>query len=90
MKTIIKQSIVAMAVVALSSMTGLAQQSEDAKPAASEKSGQDQSDKEEGFTSLFDGSTLDGWEQKNGTATYEILDGTICGRTAKGLSLIHI
>ena len=84
MKTIIKQSIVAMAIVALSSMTGLAQQSEDAKPAASEKSGQDQSDKEEGFTSLFDGSTLDGWEQKNGTATYEILDGTICGRTAKG------
>jgi len=33
---------------------------------------------------LFDGSTIDGWERKNGTATYEVLDGTICGRTVVG------
>ena len=39
---------------------------------------------EEGFTSLFNGSSLDGWEQKNGTATFALLDGTICGRTAAG------
>lgn len=42
------------------------------------------SDVEEGFTRLFDGSTLEGWEQKNGRATYEVVDGTICGRTAAG------
>lgn len=36
------------------------------------------------FTSLFDGKTLTGWTQKNGTATYEVKDGTILGTTAKG------
>jgi hypothetical protein len=34
--------------------------------------------------SLFDGKTLDGWEQKNGTATYEVKDGAILGSTAEG------
>jgi hypothetical protein len=38
----------------------------------------------EGFTALFDGKSLDGWEQKNGTATYEVVDGTILGKTATG------
>jgi hypothetical protein len=39
---------------------------------------------EEEFVSLFNGKTLDGWEQKNGTATYEVVDNTILGRTAVG------
>lgn len=33
---------------------------------------------------LFDGSTLDGWEQKNGTATYRVEGGAIVGRTTEG------
>ena len=33
---------------------------------------------------LFDGSTLDGWTQKNGTARYEVVDGTIVGHTSDG------
>ena len=36
------------------------------------------------WISLFDGKSLDGWEQKNGTATYEIVDGTIVGTTSEG------
>lgn len=36
----------------------------------------------EGFTSLFDGNTLDGWQQKNGKAQYIVKDGTIVGTTA--------
>lgn len=43
-----------------------------------------QDDPPAGFTSLFDGQNLDGWQQKNGTATYEISDGTILGTTATG------
>jgi hypothetical protein len=43
---------------------------------------------DDGFTVLFDGETLDGWEQKNGFATYKVeqVDGApaIVGRTAKG------
>ena len=39
---------------------------------------------EDAWTSMFDGKTLKGWEQKNGTATYEVVDGTIKGTTAKG------
>jgi CubicO group peptidase (beta-lactamase class C family) len=37
-----------------------------------------------GWTALFDGETLDGWVQKNGTATYRVVAGTIVGRTAQG------
>ena len=33
---------------------------------------------------LFDGETLEGWTQKNGQATYEVVDGTIVGTTAEG------
>jgi hypothetical protein len=33
---------------------------------------------------LFDGTTLTGWIQKNGTATYRVEEGTIVGRTNEG------
>ena len=36
------------------------------------------------WVSLFDGKSLDGWTQKNGTATYSVESGTIVGRTAVG------
>jgi len=36
------------------------------------------------WVSLFDGKTLDGWEQKNGHATYRVEDGAIVGTTAEG------
>lgn len=39
---------------------------------------------EDGWVSLFDGKTLTGWTQRNGTASYKVEDGTIVGRTAKG------
>jgi len=39
---------------------------------------------DDGFVSLFDGKTLDGWIQKNGTATYRVENGTIVGKTAEG------
>lgn len=39
---------------------------------------------EEGWVSLFDGKTLDGWVQRNGTATYRVEDGTIVGKTSEG------
>ncbi len=41
-------------------------------------------DVEKDFMSLFNGKSLAGWEQKNGTATYEVVDGTILGTTAEG------
>jgi len=37
-----------------------------------------------GWVSLFDGKTLAGWEQLNGKAKYEVVDGTIVGHTAQG------
>ncbi|WP_165440745.1 3-keto-disaccharide hydrolase [Rubripirellula amarantea] len=33
---------------------------------------------------LFNGRDLDGWEQVNGTATYEVVDGAIVGTTVAG------
>lgn len=36
------------------------------------------------WVKLFDGETLDGWTQKNGKATYMVMDGTIVGTTAEG------
>jgi hypothetical protein len=36
------------------------------------------------WKSLFDGKTLDGWIQKNGTATYRVEDSAIVGQTTKG------
>lgn len=40
--------------------------------------------KQIGWVSLFDGETLDGWVQINGTARYEVKDGAIVGHTAEG------
>jgi hypothetical protein len=37
-----------------------------------------------GWVKLFDGETLSGWEQKNGTATYVVEDGVILGKTSEG------
>jgi len=39
---------------------------------------------DEGWVSLFDGKTLDGWHQLNGTAKYEVVDDAIKGTTAEG------
>lgn len=39
---------------------------------------------EAGWTDLFNGKDLDGWTQRNGTATYTVADGAIVGRTAEG------
>ncbi|MEZ6119468.1 MAG: DUF1080 domain-containing protein [Pirellulaceae bacterium] len=36
------------------------------------------------WVSLFDGKSLDGWIQKNGTAKYDVVDGTIHGTTNEG------
>ena len=36
------------------------------------------------WSPLFDGKTLDGWRQRNGTATYRVENGTIVGRTEEG------
>ena len=41
-------------------------------------------DHHEGWVSMFNGKTLAGWTQKNGYATYEVVDGAIKGTTAKG------
>ncbi|MBN1588037.1 MAG: DUF1080 domain-containing protein [Pirellulales bacterium] len=39
---------------------------------------------EEGFVSLFDGRSLDGWRKEGGGATYSVEDGTIVGRVGPG------
>ena len=39
---------------------------------------------DEGWVSLFDGKTLNGWVQKNGTAIYRVQNGTVLGRTNEG------
>ncbi|HEX2479300.1 MAG TPA: DUF1080 domain-containing protein [Geminicoccaceae bacterium] len=38
----------------------------------------------DGWVSLFDGKTLSGWVQRNGTASYWVTDGAIVGRTREG------
>ncbi len=38
----------------------------------------------EGWVQLFNGKDLDGWEQRNGTATYKVEDGTVVGTTSEG------
>jgi hypothetical protein len=37
-----------------------------------------------GFVDLFNGKNLDGWSQRNGTATYRIENGAIVGKTSEG------
>jgi hypothetical protein len=39
---------------------------------------------DEGWVSLFDGNTLDGWTLRGGSATFKVEDGTIVGTTASG------
>lgn len=39
---------------------------------------------EDGFVPLFDGKTLDGWEQHSGKAEYRVEDGAIVGKTVAG------
>lgn len=36
------------------------------------------------WVALFDGATLTGWEQLNGTAAYSVANGAVVGRTAEG------
>ena len=36
------------------------------------------------WITLFDGRTLDGWVQRNGTASYRVADNAIVGRTSEG------
>jgi hypothetical protein len=38
----------------------------------------------EGWLSLFDGNTLNGWQQINGTARFQVQDETILGETVEG------
>jgi hypothetical protein len=42
------------------------------------------SGQDEGWVPLFDGKSLDGWAQKNGTAAYKAEDGCIVGTTSEG------
>ncbi len=39
---------------------------------------------EDGWVQLFDGKSLKGWTQKNGTATYRVDEGVIVGKTNPG------
>ena len=39
---------------------------------------------QEAWVQLFDGETLAGWTQRNGTATYRVEDGTVVGKTTDG------
>ena len=38
----------------------------------------------EGWVQLFNGKDLEGWEQRNGTATYKVEDGCVLGTTSEG------
>mgnify|MGYP006274802853 CR=1 FL=1 len=41
-------------------------------------------DDKDGWVNMFDGQSLKGWTQKNGTATYRVENGTIVGKTNEG------
>ena len=38
----------------------------------------------DGWVALFNGKTLDGWKQRNGTAKYRVEEGTVVGTTNTG------
>ncbi|MCC9640697.1 DUF1080 domain-containing protein [Rhodopirellula sp. JC740] len=72
-----------------------AAQGEPAEAAQAEGDSADQADagvnfdaapdlKAEGWVSLFDGKSLDGWNRKNGTAQYRVEEGSIVGKTSEG------
>ncbi len=65
-------------------IVGLAISSSALTASASDPLPQEAAASASGWTSLFDGETLAGWTQKNGTAKYEVVDGTIVGTTVKG------
>ena len=44
----------------------------------------DKSSTSKKYTSIFDGKTLKGWTQLNGTATYRVEEGIIIGKTKEG------
>jgi len=44
----------------------------------------DKSSASKKYTSIFDGKTLKGWTQLNGTATYRVEEGVIIGKTKEG------
>ena len=39
---------------------------------------------DDGLKPIFDGKTLEGWTQRNGTATYRVEDGAVVGKTKEG------
>lgn len=41
-------------------------------------------DENEGWERLFNGKNLNGWIQRNGTATYRVEDGMVVGKTSEG------
>lgn len=43
-----------------------------------------QAQEKDGFLPLFNGKDFDGWEQRNGTATYRVEDGCVVGKTSEG------
>lgn len=49
-----------------------------------ENQSEEQTKEENTFINLFNGTDLTGWEQKNGTALYEVVDNMIVGSTVKG------
>lgn len=71
------RSILALAVLAPAGAVALA--TTDASVTAGSPLAQDGD-----WIQIFDGKTLDGWTQRNGTATYEVVDGAIVGTTSKG------
>ena len=50
----------------------------------------DEPDLTEGFTSLFNGKDLDGWEAKGGTCTFEVKDGQIVGTCVQGSNSTYL
>ena len=72
------QNLLSLSFITLS---GLALTSVAPSPPIQDAKGQEQVSP---WVSLFDGKTLDGWTQRNGTATYTAENGTIQGQTANG------